>query len=719
MVVENDEKPDLLLESLMFFTEHYHLSKSKETLCAGLPLVNGKLTPALFVRAAEKAGLSAKLIQRELLDISSLLYPVLLQLKDNQLAVLLQLDEEKNNATIYSPELKKTEEKSISDLISIYSGYAMLIQLNPSASMNGHEEKPTTQWFWQTLWRYRQYYMHVLIAAFLINVFTLVTPLFTLNVYDRVIPNNAITTLWVLFSGIVLIYIFDFLLRILRGYLIDFSGKKAVVSMESVLLEKVLGMRLECKPDSVGAFVSQFREFEFLKDFFGSATLVILIDLPFMLIFLLAIGYIGNYLILVPLFMIPVLLLIILFAHKPTQHYVKQWASVLAKRNGLLVESLTGLETIKSTRAEGLIQRDWEQLVGWGGRINIQSRLISSIVTNTMQIAQQLMTILMVVVGVYLINSKNLTMGGLIACTILGGRIVTPFNQFINIMLRFEQARDSLNNLSKVMVTPSERPENKNYLLLESIKQNVKLEKINFYYAKRVQSALNNISCHIAIGEKIGLIGRTGSGKTTLLKLLAGFYTPQEGQLYIDNIDYTQFDPGDFRKHINYLPQESILFSGTVRKNILYGKPTAKIDEIIHAAKLSGVEAFIQKHPMGYDMPVGERGEGLSGGQRQAVAIARMILMNPALLLWDEPSSAMDEQTEREWIQHMSTFIENKTLIVASHKLSLLALVNRIIVMDGGKIVLDGPRDKVLAELHQHQLQPHASTHTNSTSKWS
>lgn len=706
MAVESDENSrsnlDLLLESLLFFTQHYRLSTSKEGLCAGLPLVNGKLTPTLFVRAAERVGLSAKIIRRDLLDISNLLYPVLLQLTQNQLAILLKIDLEKKTAIVFSVENQIQQEVELSELQNQYSGYAVLIQLNPN---HASEDKETlsTQWFWQTLWRYRQYYTHVLIGAFLINIFTLVTPLFTLNVYDRVIPNNSTTTLWVLFSGVMLIFLFDFLLRTLRGYLIDFSGKKAVVSMESALLERVLGMRLENKPASVGSYVSQFREFEFLKDFFGSATLTILVDFPFMILFLLAIGYIGNYVVLIPLLMIPLLLLVIFFAHRPTQENVKKWATVLAKRNGLLVESLSGLETIKSTRAEGLVQREWEQLVSLSSNINIQSKIISNTVSNVMFVSQQLMTVLMVVMGVYLINAGHMTMGGLIACSILGGRIIQPFNQLVNMILRFEQAKDSLTNLSKVMVTPSERPEGKNYLVFEGVKKEIKLDKVSFYYSKKNQPALDNISLKITAGEKIGLIGRTGSGKSTLLKLLAGFYSPQEGQIFMDNIDMAQFDPGDYRKYTNYLPQESILFSGSVRKNILFGKPTATDAEMIQAAHQSGVETFVRNHPMGYDMPVGERGEGLSGGQRQAVAIARMILINPDLLLWDEPSSSMDDMTEAEWIHQMRGFVETKTLIVASHRMSLLALVNRLLVIHEGKVIMDGPRDKILSQLTQQK----------------
>jgi ATP-binding cassette subfamily C protein LapB len=693
---------DPYLECLIYFTQHYQITKSREALCAGLPLVKGRLTPELFVRAAERAGLSARIIQRDLSDISALLFPVLLQLKNNAIGILLALDQEKETAKVFYPENNQTLEISVSELLEQYSGYAMLLQVDQSQS-HGHNEKQSTAWFWQTLWRYRQYYIHVLIGAFLINLFTIATPLFTLNVYDRVIPNNAITTLWVLFSGIIIIYFFDFLLRSLRGYLIDFSGKKAVVSMESVLMERVLGMQLECKPASIGAYVTQFREFEFLKDFFGSATLTILVDFPFMILFLLAIAYIGNYLVLVPIILIPILVLVIYFTMIPTQKYASEWAQALAKRNGLLVESLTGLETIKSTRSEGLIQREWEKLVSQSSRLNIQSRFMSNTVANIMLQSQQLITVLMVVMGVYLINSGRLTMGGLIACSILGGRVIQPFNQLVGMILRYEQAKNSLKSLSKVMVTPSERPEGKNFLLFEGIKKEIKLEKMSFFYGKKTQPALQNISLKITAGEKIGLIGRTGSGKSTLLKLLAGFYLPQEGQIFVDNVDMAQFDPGDYRKYVNYLPQESVLFSGSIRKNILYGRPTATDVEMIQAAHLAGVEAFVSTHPLGYDMQVGERGEGLSGGQRQAVAIARMILMKPHLLLWDEPSSAMDETTEMEWINQMKQFVENKTLIVASHRMSLLTLVNRIIVIHEGKIIKDGARDAVIPQFIKPQ----------------
>lgn len=700
MSESNSASNDPFLESLIYFTEHYQLTKSREALCAGLPLVNGKLTPSLFVRAALRAGLSAKIIQRDLSEISSLLLPTLLQLNDNQVCILLKKDADTGQTEIYFPLTQEKRQIHLSNLSKLYSGFAILIQPNTKEEMlHSPKDKPSTNWFWETLWRYRQYYKQVLIAAFLINLFTLATPLFTLNVYDRVIPNNATVTLWVLFSGIMIIFLFDFLLRTLRAYLMDFSGKKAVVSMESILLEHVLSMRLEYKPKSVGAYVGQFREFEFLKDFFSSATLTTIIDFPFMVLFLIAIAYIGGMIVFVPLFILPILSLAIYLAHNPTRKYVKQWSEILARRNGLLVESLTGLETIKSTRAEGAIQGEWEQLVSTGSQIGIHSRLISGGLSNIMLFVQQLMTILMVVVGVYLINANSLTMGGLIACTILGGRILAPFNQIINMLMRYEQAKDALTGLSKVMVTPNERPTHRHFLIFNPPQKNIRFENVRFSYHKENHSALDDISLNISIGERIGLIGRTGSGKSTLLKLLAGFYHPTEGQIFIDNVDMTQFDPGDYRKTINYLPQDSVLFSGSIRKNILFGKPNAKDDEMIQAAHIAGVEAFVQKHPLGYDMPIGERGEGLSGGQRQAVAIARMLMLNPQILLWDEPTSAMDETTEKELIQKIMNFIAGKTLIVATHKMSLLTLVDRLIVIHAGKIVMDGPRDQILAKI--------------------
>jgi len=700
---------DPLLECLVILTELNHHPFSAEALSAGLPLKNNKLTPSLFIRAAERAGFSSEIFEKTLESIDSLVLPAVLLLKNHESCLLMKLNEQDKIAEVIFPEKKnETLHITFSELNDLYLGFIILIrpvfefesrtETNTEAEKH---EKEKENWFWGALWRYRFIYLQVVVGALLINLFGLVGPLFIMNVYDRVVPNFAVTTLWVLALGVFIIFTFDFILRLLRSYLVDVCGKKADTLMSSTLFQQVLGIQMISKPTSVGAFVSNLREFEVLRDFFTSATLSTLIDLPFVIFFIVVTWYIGGVVVLVPLVIVPLILLAAFLLEKPLRETVFQAILGSMQKHAILVESITGLETIKCLTAEGSIQKKWENYVGLTAKLGLKARFISGLVISIANFGQQIVTVGVIIVGVYLIHDGQLTLGGLIACSILAGRILAPLSAMANVLSRFQQAKVALDNLNTLMKVPVERPRSKRFLYLPKIKGDIEFENVTFQYPDQENLALNNVSFKIKARERVAIVGRIGSGKSTIQKMLLGLYSPKEGNIRIDGIDIHQIDPIDLRRNIGYVSQDSLLFFGTVRDNIAMSVPGATDAAIVEAARLAGVDTFVHIHPAGYSMPVGERGEGLSGGQRQSIAIARALIADPPIWLMDEPTSAMDNSSELELIQRLVAHLQDKTIILVTHRITLFPLVDRIMVMDGGRLLVDGPKDKVIAMLTQ------------------
>lgn len=700
-IQENKNPKDSLLECLVLLTQYYQRPYSSQALRAGLPIVDEIFSSQLFVRAAENVGLKAKIIQRKLTEISELLFPVVLLMEDNTGCVLYKINSD-HTAEVSCPAVSSEKIiQSLDELEKKYSGSAILIKQSYDFA-EGPEENSKfdgASWFWDTLLRYRSAYYKVMIAALLINIFALLGPLYIMNVYDRVVSNRVLITLWVLSVGIIVVYIFDFILRLLRSYVIDVVGKKSDILMASAIFQKVLNLQLTQKPASVGYFVSNLREFEVLRDFFSSATLVTLIDFPFVILYLILMAYIGTHIVFVPLLTIPVVILVSLLLNKPLQESVEEVVNKSSKRHGVLVETVGNLEIIKSLVAEPIMQRKWEHYVGEGSQTSLKMRLLSSIITTISILAQQLIIIGIIIVGVYEIVGNQLTLGGLVACSILGGRIMSPLSQLVSLLSRYQQAKRALKGLNDLMSLPAERSPQKKFLQLPEIKGDIEFRNVSFHYPHQETKALDHVSFKLNAGEHLAILGRVGSGKSTIQKLILGLFHPNEGAVYIDGVDIVQLDPIDIRKNISYVPQENILFAGTIRDNILMGHVTADDSAVIHAAQLSGAERFIKEHPQGYHWVLGERGEGLSGGQRQAIAIARALLSNAPILLFDEPTSSIDDSSELDLIEKLSVYTQNKSFILITHRVSLLRLVSRIIVMSNGKIVLDGPRDEVLKRL--------------------
>ena len=698
---------DPLLACLVELTRLHGRPSTRAALSAGLPLEKGCLTPSLFARAATRAGLSSKIVRRPLDAIDNALLPVILLLKGDQACVLLGWDEAGSSARLLFPETGQGEVSLLREaLAERYLGIALFARPRFSFDARTPEVGKVAErhWFWGALIEQGPVYRDVIGAALLINLFALVMPLFSMNVYDRVVPNNATDTLWMLALGVSLVIGMDYVMRLLRGHFVDLASARIDVKLSALIMERVLGMRLEAKPASVGSFASNLRSFESVRDFIASATVTALIDFPFALIFLLVITWISW-----PLVLIPILGLIVglIYAYV-IQHKMHELSETTyrasAQRNATLIESLTALETIKTQGAEGVIQNKWERATAFLARTSAQLRLLSASATNGAAAITQVVNVVLVIAGVYLIQERLLTMGGLIAVTMLGGRAIAPLGQAVGLLMQFQNARMSLSTLDKLMEQPVERPDAAAFIHRPELQGEIEFRNVSFNYPGQGEAALQNISLRIAPGDHVVVIGRTGSGKTTLQKLMLGLYQPSEGVVRIDGIDLRQLDPADLRRNVGFVGQDAMLFYGTLRENISIGAPYADDSAIVAAAEVAGLTQFVNRHPKGFDMMIGERGESLSGGQRQEVAIARAVLMDPPVLFFDEPTSAMDFSTEHGFKERLKRFAANKTLVIVTHRTSLIELATRIIVVDDGRIVADGPREQVVEALQSGRV---------------
>jgi ATP-binding cassette subfamily C protein LapB len=697
---------DPLLGCLTILTKMLDKPHSAESLSAGLPLVDNKLTPKLFSRAAQRAGLSSKVVKRPLRKISNLVLPAVLLLENSTACIVLEF--KRKTARVVFPESGEGEsEISLKELAEQYTGYAIFIKaVHQFDQRTEHSAIPRTKhWFWGTILRFWPVYGEVFIASILVNSFALASPLFIMNVYDRVVPNNAIETLWVLAIGVATVYTFDLVLKTMRGYFIDMAGKKADVILSATIFEKVMNIKMSARSNSVGSFANSMQEFESFRDFFTSATLITLIDLPFAFLFVFVIWTLAGQLAYVPLFAIPLAILVSFLIQIPLGKTIENLFRHSGQKSATLIETLTGLETVKSIGAETPIQRKWEQTIGFITKYGQRARLLSSTAVNFTGYIQQMSSVCVVIFGVYLIAEGNITMGALIACTILTGRALAPMGQVAGILTRYHQSKAALSSLNSLMNLPVERPTGREFLHRPNFKGGIEFKNVTFRYPEQPMDALTQVSFTIKPGEKVAFIGRIGSGKSSIEKLVLGLYEPSDGSILLDGTDIRQIDPVDLRRNVGYAPQDVVLFFGSIRDNITLGAPFADDEAVLRAAEIAGVTEFVNRHPSGFDMPVGERGEGLSGGQRQSVTIARALLLEPPVLILDEPTNAMDNSTEESFKAKLASELKDKTLMLVTHKASLLSLVDRIIVMDQGHLVADGPRDQILTALKKGHIK--------------
>lgn len=699
-----------LLECLLLVARAHQLTCTRESLLAGLPLDSQQLTPSLFPRAAKRAGLTSKIVQRDLSQLNRALFPAVLLLQDNQACVLLSLDS--GVASVLYPELGDAVVNiPVAQLQEQFIGRAFYVRPQERYDLrateigkNASAKNRDAHWFWGVIAEHKYLYRDVLLTALLINFFALVSPLFVMNVYDRVVPNHATDTLWVLAIGMLIAISADFALRMMRAWFVDLAASRVDVTLSATIMERVLGMKLSERPASVGSFTSGLQSFEAIRSFISSATILALVDLPFVLLFLMVVLLISWPLVF-PILIGVALVMIYTAAVQHKMHLLSENSmQASAQRNATLVESLTALETVKILGAEGRMQSIWEKTTLLVSRVGVKMRLLSgSVGTSTLWI-QQAVSVVIIIVGVYQIIDGNLSQGGLIAAYMLASRVMAPVGQTAGLLMQYHNAATALTALEQIMEKPVERPLDKQWISRPHLQGGIEFKKVTFKYPHDERDVLRDVSFKLNPGERVAILGRNGSGKTTIEKLIAGLYEASAGTVLLDGIDIRQLDPAELRRNMGYVSQDVNLFFGSLRDNIAFGAPHATDEMVLEAVRLSGLTEFVNQHPMGLAMPVGEQGQLLSGGQRQAVSIARALLNDPSILLLDEPTGAMDHTSEEEFKRNLMRFATQKTLLVITHRTSLLELVNRIIVIDAGKIVADGPKDQVVEALRQGQI---------------
>lgn len=700
---------DELLECLRVVAHAHEQEMGRDALVAGLPLEDGRLTPGIFPRAAARAGMTARIVKSRLVQLNPALFPVVLMLEPGRACVLLALDLKARQAQVIFPELgDAATEVGLDGLQSSYSGQAFYVRPKFHFDARGPEVKTlrSRHWFWGVIRENRKLYRDILVGSALINLFAVAMPLFVMNVYDRVVPNQATDTLWVLAVGIFVVLCFDLALRLMRNAFVDLAASRADVKLSSSIMAKVLGLRMEARPASTGSFTSTLQSFESVRAFIGSATIVSLVDLPFVLLFLAIIALISPVLV-IPILVGIVFVLLYALAAQGKLHELSEttWRAG-AQRNATLVEAVSQLDMVKTLRAESRLQGLWEKTTAFLSRTSAQLRLISSSVSSVAQWAQHTVAVCVVIVGVFQIIEGNLTQGGLIAAYLLSSRAMAPVSQAAALLAQYHQSSTALEALNGVMDKPVERPEDRQYINRPVVNGEIRFDKVTLRYPDEERDALRDITLKIEPGEKVALLGRIGSGKSTLNKLILGLYQPTAGAVRVDGVDIRQLDPLQLRRHIGYVPQDPSLFFGSLRDNVVAGGGSDGVDDeaLLAALRIGGLESLVSGHPQGVDLQVGESGGMLSGGQRQAVAIARAVVHDPRILLLDEPSSAMDHASEEAFKTQLTEHARGKTLVIVTHRTSLLSLVDRIVVIDAGKVVADGPRDSVVEALRKGQI---------------
>ena len=703
----NTPNQDPLQRCLLALARHHGEATSAEALISGLPLEHGRLTPSLFARAAARANLTANVVNRWPAQVSEDLLPAVILSEAEQACVLMGWSADGEVAQVIYPDLPDAEVAvARADLEAFSNGSAILCK--PKFKFDARAPKQALaseeHWFWSAVKKNLPVYRDVLVAAFFINVFALALPLFTMNVYDRVVPNYAVETLWTLAIGLLIVVVMDFTLRMMRSYFLDLASERIDRHVSADIMERVLGSRLEHRPSSVGSYAVNLRSFDSVRDFINSVSITTLIDLPFAVIFCAVIFWIAPMVLLPLLAGVVIVLVYVSVGRGKLRELSETTYRAGVQRNATLIESLVGLDTIKAMGAESKTQRRWEEATAFLARTGVQLRLVSNANQFVTAGTTQLVTLFVVVTGVYLITEGLLSMGGLIACTMLAGRVMAPVGQLAGLLTQFQYAQISLGSVDQIMETPQERPEGARFLSRETFGGEIEFKDVTFSYPGSEMPSLVDVSFRIKPGEKVAILGRVGSGKSTLQKLAMGLFQPSEGAVLIDGIDLRQLDPAEYRKQVGYMPQDLTLFHGTLRDNIVIAHPYASDSDVLKAAEQANLLEFVNRHPQGFDMTISERGDSLSGGQRRCVALARAVLGEPPVVLMDEPTGSMDHSTEVAVKSSLAAFIAGRTWIVVTHRNSLLEMVDRIIVIDNGKIVADGSRQSVITALQQGKI---------------
>ena len=694
---------DPVLDCLTFLARRADRPSSPVLLRAGLALsATGTLPFHQVEPALDQVGMRGEPVSRRRISGWKLQQlPAILELADERAVVLLEM--KAGDALIYAPGTAEPMWVPVSDLEPQFTGQAIAVEADPSQERAG--ERPwdkirRTHWFWSEVWKVRGEFWPVLLAALIVNLLALAVPLFTMNVYDRVIPNKAVPTLWVLAIGVFLALGFDYVLRLARSQLVDEIGRKLDDKYSQKLFEKVMNLPMAERQGSTGAFAKRVSEYEGVRDFFASTSVVLLVDIGFLLVFLVLIAVLAGPLVLVPIVGIAIMLGVGLVLQKRMAGAAVDAQADSSLQHSVLVESISGIETLKSARAEGQMLGRWRRYAAMSAATQEKLRRITSVAVNSASICQQAISVGLVVGGFYLFNNGDITMGAIIAIVMLAGRAMAPIGQFAFLLTRGKQSMTTLDSLQRMMEATDERQVAAKSVVPEIRAGHVELKGAGFRYPNASVDSLSGVNLKIEPGERIAIIGRVASGKSTLGRMLCGLYAPTDGELLVDGLDSRQYHPHQLRDSFRFVGQDAELFSGTVRDNLVLGAAKADDQQLIDAVVRSGADIFLSRDAAGFDRPVGERGNLLSGGQRSLLVLARALVSPSKMLFLDEPTGAMDTQTELYFIDKLKNALaKDQTLLVATHRHNMLSICDRLLVIDAGRIIADGPRDEVMARL--------------------
>jgi ATP-binding cassette subfamily C protein LapB len=687
---------DPLREGLVLLACMLGRHTSASELGDGLPLVEGRLPAEMVPRAMRRLEIAAQ-VRRSDLAVPAYLLPAMLVLNDGDCVVLSAIDGD--SATLRLPRADGGVQKMpLAELAALHSGMMVFAKARFRSEERAGTLAATTgqHWFFGALRRYRNAYFEVALGAMMANLLAIASALFAMQVYDRVVPNAAFDTLWLLASGVALAIVFEALLRHMRGHLLDTMGKSLDLTLSTQLFARVLQTRLSARPASLGAFTSQIRQFEGVREFFTSSSAAIASDLPFTLIFLSVIALIGGWIVVVPIAGILLMILPSLVMQRRLAELSRSNLREGAIKNSILIEAVENLEAIKAGRGEGRAMMLWEALTAQLAETAKRTHSLGSALTYGAAMVQQLCYVGVVAFGVYRISEGAMTVGALVACSLLAARAIAPMTQAAGILGRWQHTRVALEGLDQLMAAPVERPENRVFVRAERLRGRFEVQDLVMRYGDDGPPVVNVAALGIRAGEKVAILGGNGAGKSTMLRLLSGLGDATSGSIVLDGMNLAQIDPSDRRGAIGFLPQDVALMHGTLRENLnLEGRAINDAD-MYAALDDVGLGRFVRANPLGLDMPLlGSR--SLSGGQRQAVGLARVILQDPPIVLLDEPTASFDQANEEHVVARLQAWLGERTLVVTTHKQTMLSLVERIVVMRDGAVVMDGPVDGVVS----------------------
>ncbi|WP_265530666.1 type I secretion system permease/ATPase [Sphingomicrobium marinum] len=692
---------DSVLDCLAYVAREQDRPSAPVLLRAGLALdADGRLPFHQIEPALDQVGMRGFPVSRRLRGWKEAQLPAILQLEGGA-AVLIELKD--GDALIHAPGMEGTQWVPATELAEHFTGNAVVVEPDPTKEREGErpwDKAKRAHWFWSEVWKARRQFWPVIVAALVINLLALAVPLFTMNVYDRVIPNNTVSSLWVLALGVALALVFDFILRLARSQLVDEIGRKLDARYSQKIFEKVMNLPMAERQGSTGAFARRVSEYEQVRDFFASTSVVLLVDIAFMGIFMIFIAVLAGWLVMVPIVFITIMVIVGLSITRGMGRIATDAQADASLQNSVLVESIAGVETLKAARAEGRMLGRWRRFATMSAATQEKMRRLTAVAVNLASVTQQAMTVGLIIGGFFLFNAGAITMGGIIAIVMIAGRAMAPIGQLALLMTRGKQAMATLDSLQEMMEAPDERQSATRSVVPEIREGRIELKDLHFRYPGAAIDSLDGLNFTINPGEKIGIIGRVASGKSTLGRVLCGLYAPSEGVMTVDGLDSRQYHPHQLREAFRYVGQDAELFTGTVRDNLMLGAAQVSDEELVDAVKKSGADIFLSQGAAGFDLDIGERGGRLSGGQRTLLVLARALVAPSKMLFLDEPTGNMDTQTEQYFIDRLqAAMTPEQTLVVSTHRKSMLKVIDRLIVIDKGKVIADGPRDEVMNAL--------------------